>query len=96
MADRYYLVNVSGPANRWTQIVDAVAPVPGRRELPHDLLHWRTSLDNTLRIIQADTDDAEHAYLIGRAYITYLDTDPGAVRDYITANSAAWERPTGA
>ncbi len=37
----------------------------------------------------------EHAYLSSRAYITYLDTDPGAVRAYITANAALWERPIG-
>ncbi len=100
--NRYYLVNVSGPANRWTQVVDALVPVPGRRELPHDLLHWRTSLDNTLRIVQSDTDDAEHASLILLAWVSLLggfDEATGlagaSVHAYLAANSAAWERPIG-
>ncbi len=93
--NRYYLVGVTGPATRWVDIVNRSPSIPGRRDLPQDLLHWRVSLDGTQHLIQVETDDTEHAYLSSRNYITYLDTDPGAVRGYITANSAAWERPTG-
>ncbi len=96
MANRYYVANVGNQPTRWTDIVTRAPPIPGRRALPHDLLHWRVSLDSTQYLFQAETDTTEHAYLIGRAYITYLDTDPGAVQAYITANSAAWERPIGA
>lgn len=100
--NRYYLVNVSGPVIRWTQVVDGLNPVPGRRELPHDLLHWRTSLDGTLRLIQAETDDAEHAYLISLAWVSLLGAfneatgqPDAAVLAYLAANSAAWNRPMG-
>ncbi len=94
--NRYYVMDLANQPSRWTYIVTRSPPIPGRRELPPDLLHWRVSVDGTRHLFQAETNDAEHAYLIGRNYITYLDTDPGAVRAYITANSAAWERPIGA
>ncbi len=93
--NRYYVANVGNQPTRWADIVTRSPSIEGRRALPHDLLHWRVSLDGTQHLFQVETNDVEHAYLIGRAYITYLDTDPGAVRDYITANSAAWERPIG-
>ncbi len=102
MTSRYYVANVSGAASRWTNIVDATQPVPGRRALPHQLLHWRVSLDGSMRLIQAETNDAEHAYLVSLAWVTYLgayddmtaqaDT---AVHTYLAANAAAWERPMG-
>ncbi|MDQ3540357.1 MAG: hypothetical protein M3440_06680 [Chloroflexota bacterium] len=93
--NRYYVVDLATQPSRWTDIVTRSPPMPGRRELPNDLLHWRVSLDGTRYLFQVETNDTEHAYLSSRAYITYLDTDPGAVRDYITASSAAWERPKG-
>ena len=93
--NRYYVMDIASQPTRWTDIVSRSPPIPGRRTLPHDLLHWRVSLDGTKHLFQIETDATEHAYLIGRAYITYLDTDPGVVRDYITANSTAWERPIG-
>ncbi len=96
MANRYYLFQATGPATRWADIVTRSPSIPGRRELPPDLLHWRVSLDGTQYLIQVETNDTEHAYLSSRAYITYLDANPNVVRDYITANSAAWERPIGA
>ncbi|MDQ3540461.1 MAG: hypothetical protein M3440_07210 [Chloroflexota bacterium] len=95
MANRYYVADLSNQPSRWTDIVNRSPPVPGRRELPHDLIHWRVSVDGTQHLLQVETNDAEHAYLSSRAYITYLDTDPGVVHAYITTNSAAWERPIG-
>lgn len=100
MANRYYLVDVSGPANRWTQIVGALAPVPGRRTLSHDILHWRASLDNTQRMIQAETNDSEHLNLLsytGVSWIGNFDEATGqaeaSVHIYLAANAAAWTRP---
>ena len=95
MVNRYYVIDVSAQPSRWTDIVTRSPPIPGRRDLSHDLLHWRVSVDGTQYLFQVETDITEHAYLIGRNYITYLDTAPGVVRDYITTNSATWERPIG-
>jgi len=88
--------------NRWTQIADALSPTPGRRELPHQLLHWRASVDGTMRLIQAETNDHEHTFLVSLAWVSMLggfDEATGqadaAVHAYITANSAAWRRPIG-
>ncbi len=102
MTSRYYVANVSGAASRWANIVDATQPVPGRRALPHQLLHWRVSLDGSMRLIQAETNDAEHAYLVSLAWVTYLGAHDDvtaqadtAVHTYIAANAAAWEPVRG-
>ncbi len=102
MANRYYVAVVTGPVTRWTQIVDALGPVPGRRQLPHQLIHWRNSINGNQRIFQAETNDSEHAYLVSLAWVTYLGlyddvamvADPAVVA-YLATNTALWNPVVG-
>lgn len=100
--NRYYLVNLVGAT--LTPALNLLPPVPGRREEPHDLAHWRTSVDGTLAILQAETNTAEHAALLALSLpsVSTLGTFDVAtgrasqpVYDYLANNAAIW-RGSGA
>jgi hypothetical protein len=92
VADRYYLINLGATpqiqANRIAQI-RANVPDNVRRALAHQRLHWRRSVDGQWLMAQADTDDAEHAAMLDRAWVTAGGTANQA-RAYLNANAAAW------
>jgi hypothetical protein len=61
----------------------------GGTALAHQRLHWRRSVDGQWLMAQADTDDAEHAAMLDRAWVTAGGTANQA-RAYLNANAAAW------
>ncbi len=101
MANRYYLIDLVSPPSapgRLERHYGRLSRATGVRELPHEIGHGRLSLDGMAAIVQGESSDAEHASILNDKAVLHGLYDPAngtadqAVRDYLAANRAAWER----